>query len=476
MVAPPLSAPLPRKALREAVSRGWNSAENAMNAKGLSIAVLVLAALCGVLYWSNHRKPAAETAASDLPPKILSLNQADIVRLAIREKDKRQLDLSRNDSGAWQIAAPESLAADQDAVSSVISTFASLNADRLLDAQASNLASYGLTAPAVELDATLKDHKTKKLLIGDQTPSGSAYYAMVEGDPRLFTVAGYDKSSLDKTASDLRDKRLLTADFDKVSQIELIRSKPGKAEDITLARNKDAWQILKPGPFRADSSQVEGLIDTLRDARLETGTPADDAKNAAAFRSAASFFAAKITGASGTQELQIRKAKNDYYAHSSVVTGFYKVLSGTSTSLDKSLDDLRNKKLFDFGYEDPGKIEIHDGGKNYFLTRSGSDWWGPNGKRLDSASVQPLLDKIRSLAASKFPDSGFAKPALEISVLSNDGKRAERVSIAKNGDRYIAKRENEPALYELSATAVQDLQKAAADLKPEPPPKPAAKK
>jgi len=54
----------------------------------------------------------------------------------------------------------------------------------------------------------------------------------------------------------------------------------------------------------------------------------------------------------------------------------------------------------------------------------------------------------------------------------------EKVLIAKNGDRYIAKRENEPALYELSATAITDLQKAAADVKPAPapPPTPAPKK
>ena len=42
----------------------------------------------------------------------------------------------------------------------------------------------------------------------------------------------------------------------------------------------------------------------------------------------------------------------------------------------------------------------------------------------------------------------------------------------------MAKRENEPALYELTATGVSDLQKSAADVKPaeEPKPAPATKK
>jgi hypothetical protein len=105
------------------------------------------------------------------------------------------------------------------------------------------------------------------------------------------------------------------------------------------------------------------------------------------------------------------------------------------------------------------------------LTRSGSDWWGPDGKKLDDPTVQTLLSSIRSLSATKFPESGFAAPTLEITVVSNESKRTEKVSIAKNGDSYIGKRENEPSLYELSASVVTELQKSAADVKPVPPAK-----
>jgi hypothetical protein len=71
-------------------------------------------------------------------------------------------------------------------------------------------------------------------------------------------------------------------------------------------------------------------------------------------------------------------------------------------------------------------------------------------------------------------DTGFTTPAIEVTAASNSGKNVEKVLISKNGDRYIAKRENEPALYELDAAAVTSLQKAAADLKPVAEPKPAA--
>jgi Domain of unknown function (DUF4340) len=440
-----------------------------MKLSGLLTAAVVLAALLGVLYWSNHHPATADSAvkaSADVSPKILSLNSADIIRLVIDRKDEPSVDLSRNSSGAWQITAPKELAADQDTVSTLLSTAASLTADRLIADKASNLASYGLAAAPLEVDLTTKDNKTKKLLLGDQTPSGNAYYAMLSGDPRLYTVASYNKTSLDKSAGDLRDKRLLTGDFDKVSQIQLINQDPKKKADIILARNKDAWQILKPGPFRADSSQVDDLVRSLQDAKMETPSAADDAKDAAAFKSAAPFAAAKVTGASGTQELEIRKAKDDYYAKSSAVPGVYKVAATLATGLDKSLDDFRNKKLFDFGYGDVNKIEIHDESKSYSATNSGSDWWGPDGKKLDDAGVEALISNMRDLSADKFPDSGFTTPVLEITVTSDNSKKVDKVLIAKAKDAYIAKRENEPALYEVSSSAIQQLQQSAANLKP----------
>jgi hypothetical protein len=112
---------------------------------------------------------------------------------------------------------------------------------------------------------------------------------------------------------------------------------------------------------------------------------------------------------------------------------------------------------------------MHDGSKSYFLTHSGSDWWS-NGTKMEGSSVSSLVSSIRDLSASKFPDSGFTAPVMDLTVTSDSGKRIEKVLISKNGDRYVAKREREPALYELAASSVTDLQNSAAAVKPAPAP------
>jgi len=438
-----------------------------MKSRGLLVAAIVLAALTGTLYWSNHRKSltSAADSAVESPPKLLTLQPADVTALSIRKKDGDSVVLSKNGSGQWKITAPRVLAADQDAVSSVLSTLSSLNSDRLVEDKAASFDQYGLAQPSIEVAITKKDGKTQKLLIGDDTPTSSGAYATLAGDTRVFTMASYNKSALLKNATDLRDKRLLIFDSDKVSSIELT----AKKQTIAFGRSKDEWQIVKPKPFRADRSQVEDLLRTLRDAKMDLNASEDEQKKAAAFSAGTPLATARVTDVSGTQELQIRKNKDDYYAKSSAVAGVYKILSGTGAGLDKGLDDFRNKKLFDFGFVDPDKIEFHDGSKSYFLTHSGSDWWS-NGAKMDPGTVSALIDKIRDLSASKFPESGFAGPMIDLTVTSDGGKRTEKILISKNGDNFVAKRQDEPALYELTASAVAELQKSAADLKPAPPP------
>ena len=439
--------------------------------KGLLIAAIVLAALAGTLYWSNHRKPSTSsvTSAAENSPKVLDIRPADVVGIKIAKKDAQELALSKNAGGKWQITAPKTLPADQEAVSSLLSSLSPLNSDRLLEEKATDLNAYGLAKPAAEISVTEKNNKSEDLLLGDDTPTNSGAYAAVKGDPRVFVIASYNKTSLDKSENDLRDKRLLTFNAEKLSRVELT----AKKETVEFGRNKDQWQILKPKPMRAKQSAVEDLVRSLGDAKMELSVSDDEKKDLSAFNAGQAVATAKITDVAGTQELQVRKNKDDYYAKSSGVAGVYKVLSSVGTSVDKSLADFRNKKLFDFGFVDPEKIEIHDGAKSYFLTRSGSDWWS-NGTKMDESSVSTLVSDLRDLTATKFPDSGFTTSSLDVTVSSDSGKRVEKVLIAKNGDRYIAKRENEPALYELGATAITDLQKAATDVKPAPAPPPAA--
>ena len=423
----------------------------------LLIAALVLAALGGFVWWSN-KSEAAKAAKPDpkAAPKILELKEADVKQIEIRHRDGETTVVKKDDGGKWSITSPAPLAADQSAVGAITSAVTGLSADRVVDENASNLPTYGLDPARVTVIFTMADGKTHTVRIGEDTPTEGNTYAMVDGDKRLFTIATFGKTSLDKQSRDLREKHLLPFDQDKVSRVEL--DVTGKTP-LEFGRAGMDWQILKPKPMRADTFQVDELVRKLKDASMDPATEPKAA--AAAFAGGQKTATAKVTGAEGTLTLEVRKAKDDYYAKSSTLAGAYKVTKEIGDGLNKSLEDFRNKKVFDFGFSDPTRIEIKDGGQSKVIEKSGENWTS-GGKTMDSISVQNLIDKLRDLAAAKFVDSGFTTSSLEITVVSNDGKRTEKVQIAAAGSNFLARRDNDSSLYQLDTKAVEDLREAAA--------------
>jgi Domain of unknown function (DUF4340) len=439
-----------------------------MKYRGLLAAVVVLAALGGAAWWSEKKEKAdAGKPPSDAAPKILSIPDDQFKQIQLIKKAGETTTVSRAD-GKWQIVQPKPLGADQDSVGSLVSSLSSLGSDRVIDDKPSDFAIYGLTSPSEQVTITRKDGKVRTLLVGNDTPTGAGAYAKVDNDPRVFTIASYVKTSLDKTSKDLRDKRLLTFNSDKLTRVDLT----AKGSSVEFGKNnQNEWQILKPRPLRADGLQVDDLVRKLKDAKMDTTGSEEDAKKAiAGFSTGTRIAVAAVTDATGTQQIEVRKDKDkNYYARSSVVEGIYKVTGDVGDGLDKGIDDFRNKKLFDFGWNDPNKLEIH-GAVQATYQKSGEKWMA-GGKQMDAPSIQSVVDKLRDLNSKKLLDSGNGPVIFEVTVTSNDGKRVEKASIWKQGASYQARREGEPAVYELDAKAVEDLQKAAADVKEFQPPK-----
>jgi hypothetical protein len=447
-----------------------------MRVRGMLVAVVVLAALGGAVWYSNKVKKDEESKpAADATTKVLSIPDDQFRQIEIKKRDGEPTVLKRDSaSSKWQIVAPKPLSADAEAVNSLVSSLASLASDRLIEEKAADLNGYGLATPSIEVSITTADGKVHKLLVGDETPTGGGAFVKAASDARVFTIASYSKTGLDKTSKDLRDKRLLTFDSEKLSRVELM----AKKQTIEFGKNaQNEWAILRPRPLRADGGQVEELVRKLKDAKMDTAVSDEDAKKAvAAFGSGTPVAVARATDAGGTQQIEVRKDKDkNYYAKSSVVEGVHKVAGDLGDGLDKGLEDFRNKKLFDFGFNDPTRVEFRDGAKSSVFVKSGDKWF-LNGKQMDAASLQSLVDKLRELSSIKFIDVGFTTPAIEASVTSKDGKLVEKVLVSKSGNSYFARRENEPALYELDGKAVEELQKAAGEVKDYQPPKDQKKK
>ncbi len=443
--------------------------------KQLLISALVLAALGGAIWYSNKQEDAKQAKGSSKGPQLFNLNEDDIRGIEITRKGDIPTVLKRDDAGKWTITAPEMMAADPQAVTAITTSVRNLPSDRVVDEKPSQLNAYGLQPPAVLLKLTMKDGKTHELRVGEQTPDKSGVYAMVDNDPKLYTVGAIALDNYGKSMMDLREKRLMSFSVDKVSKADLdVQGKP----PVEFTRMDDQWQISKPKAFRADKLTVQELLNTVHEAQID---PSMDEKAAqAAYNSAKPFATVRLTGESGPQTLEVRQSGSDYYAKSSSVAGAWKVASTVGDGLNKKLDDFQNKKLFDFGFDDPTQIEIKQGSDTKVIAKAkGKDnasTWLSNGRTMDSVSVQNLIDKLRELSASRIEDVSAGAPDLEITVTSKEGKRVETVQFAPSGKDYIGKRAGEPELFRIDGAVISDLKGAITGVREAEPAKDSKKK
>lgn len=437
-----------------------------MGLKRLVAALIALAVAAGLVWWS--RKEGAKEPASTAP-KLFELAETEMRRIELRRASGELTVLERGDGPLWRLTAPAAYRTDREAVQALVNTLSGLSAEKVVEEKVEDFGEYGLKEPALIALVTMKDGKLQTLLLGDEVPTGGGHFARLAGDARLFTVASFTRESIDKTANDLRDRRLLTVDAAALARVEL----RARGSAVEFGRNAQGnWQIVKPEPLRADGWQVEELIRRLREAKLDPAlSEEENRKNAADFNRAAPLAVIEATAGAEAQRLEVRRTSgNRYLARSSAVDGVHLLTNDTGEGFDKTVLDFRTRKLFDFGFTEPSRVEFKDAAGARVFRKEGEDWIEDK-KRMDRVGVQSLIDRLRDLTAESFPTAGFGNPEIEVSVTTGEKATVEKVRISRSGEGYIAQRDGEPPLYALKAEAVNAITNAARDVKEAPPAK-----
>src|ERR1700690_2536578 len=103
-----------------------------MRPKGLLIAVVLLAVLGGAVWWSNKKQATAAKTPADTSTKIVAIPDDQIVQIQIKHAAGDIVAL-RRDNRKWQMTQPKPLSPDPDAASSLVSSLASVTADKSIE-------------------------------------------------------------------------------------------------------------------------------------------------------------------------------------------------------------------------------------------------------------------------------------------------------------------------------------------------------
>jgi hypothetical protein len=424
------------------------------------ITVLILAGLVGYIYFVDSKRDPSGTTAKE---KLFASLEADAIEeVQIKSADGETTRLQKTD-GTWQLVEPVTAAADTNEITTIASSLATLEIQRVVDENAADLKQYGLEPARVEVAFRPKGEKElKRVQIGEKTPTGTDLYARLPDQKRVFIVSSFLDSTFNKNTFALRDRRILHFDRSMVDGLELTNG----SSKTQLVKSGSDWRLASPISVRADFAAVEGSLERLSSTQMQ-GIVDPEGKDVAKYGLTKPTGTIVVKTGSSSATLTLGSTENALlHAKDSSRPIVFTIAPILREDVMRSVADFRRKDLFDGRAFTATKVEVKRGEQTIVLEKSkgkdDADVWRLSGKDVDSAKADDLLTKLTALRAASFEDKPHASlksPALVATVTFGENKQ-ETVTIGRSGTDVFASRSDEPGTAKVEGTGLDEVMKA----------------
>ncbi len=216
-------------------------------------------------------KPLHELRATSLTS--IPLDRAKRITL---DRPDHRIELIRAD-GQWAITQPATGRADKTAVEDLVNGIRWASISDFIADRPESLEPYGLDEPSIVItvamarppaldddagEAADAEPQTCRLTIGGPADlAEKKFYATWQDQPVVFVVGKSSVDRLDRSAVDLRSKRLTDAAAGELNEIVL---EPADGPTVHLIREQGVWAFGQPDlRYTIDPQQVEKLIAAL---------------------------------------------------------------------------------------------------------------------------------------------------------------------------------------------------------------------
>jgi Domain of unknown function (DUF4340) len=429
------------------------------------VMVLVLAGLVGYIYFvDSEREPSGTTAREKL---FTSLEADDIEEVQVKSADGETTRLQKTD-GNWQLVEPVKTAADTNEITSIASSLASLEIQRVVDENPSDLKQYGLEPARVEVGFRATGEKElRRVQIGEKTPTGSDLYARLPDQKRVFLVSSFLDSTFNKNTFALRDRRILVFDRAMVDGLELTSG----TSKTRLTKSSSEWRLASPISARADFAAVEGALERLSSTQMQ-GIVDPEGKDLAKYGLTRPTGTITVNTGSSSATLILGSTDNALlFAKDGSRPMVFTIAPILKEDVIRTVADFRRKDLFDGRAFTATRVELKRGDETVLLEKTKGkddmDVWRASGKDVDSAKVDDLLTKLTGLRATSFEEQAHASlklPALVATIHFGENQQ-ETVTLGRSGTDTFASRSDEPGAAKVEGTGLDDVVKAIDEVK-----------
>ncbi len=415
-----------------------------MKGKTTLILAGIFVALALYVYFFEVKGKAEKERAEAKAKKVFQWEKQNVQKITLKRSSGTVVCV--RDSNEWQLLSPIKTVADKSTINSMLSSLIDTKIERKLEG-VKTLADFGLAPPKFTVILTSKDNKSDTLFFGNKNPTKTYLYAKRPGESGVFLTGTSLSYYLTKKVFDFRDKTVLPFSKKDIKQITL---KHKGRKDIVISKEGDGWKIISPIETQADKSAVDELLNKVKWAKAKSYED-EKPKNLRKYGLTHPVITLILTIGKERAEKQLligKKKKDDrYYAKDVTRPPVFTVDNNFVKGLNKTLFDLRDKKIVHFNREETHSLTITYKDKPTFACQkdTAGDWYIQSPKKVKAKSwkISSIITKIEDLKAkkfigkvsSKFHRYGLKSPRLEVFLKDKDGKKIVDIVFGKKAGK-----------------------------------------
>ena len=437
-----------------------------MNFKTTLIILIVFILLGGAYFFFGRPSPDAEQLKVDQQKirEVYTLNKDRIrqIRLSFEDESYQSLTLAKNTNGIWKLRAPFTADADPPKINEMLQDLLEKKVKQTLEVE--DLVQYGLQPPNIQIELwTEAEVPAKTFLVGDRTVNYSVY-AKEQSEPHIFLIESSALDDFTKSPSDLRDRSVFKFSSAEVTTFRL--QVAGQAEihcERQVSANPgvtvgtDGWKMIQPVKAKADARAIEEIVSALGSLRVVV-FEADGEYDPANYGLSQPRITVTLqsTEDNPIQELQIGSdagTPERIYVARSDQHAVYAVNREIYTKLDRTLFDLRDKRVIDFQRTATHRFTLRQGQSEIVCQKNVDGDWeitSPFALKADAEVVDDLLFGVDALRAVAFVDDqpkdlqpyGLDAPSIEASFMVPNAEPAVLLVGKMKGDNVYVKSQN----------------------------------
>lgn len=422
--------------------------------------IIVTLTVVAASYFLFFNKPNDDSAKSE-KPRIFQVYDIPVkkiskVQLSFSDESFQSFSIEKDDKNTYMFTTPINAHADYEKVKLLLDDFLNKRIRKTLNV--SDYAQYGLDEPTITIELWKDRSSEPKTFFIGKRGVNFAVYIKEKSEKHIFLIESSALDDLSKSPSDLRDKAIITFDPDAITEIKF-----EKPEQIHCKRESDRWIMTHPLTVNADTQRIQYILSELSQSQVLSFEA--DGENVAPllekYRLKNPRIMFSLSDEKSTYGLRIgaddQSAQNYEGAHKKVYVqsihqdGIFTVSDRIVQILNRSVFDLRDKRILDFQRTETTKFEIQYGTQKIGGIKLGKDKWQlntPNRLKADPVAVSDLLFGVDSLQAAAFVshatenmrDFGLNPPKMQVSFTvkgENDPAVLLIGKDAKNNTVYV---------------------------------------